>query len=284
MVALVTQPDKEKGRGRGLTPPPLKPVAERRGVQVLQPRRARDLELREALRALAPELQVVVAYGQILPPEVIHIPPLGTVNVHASLLPRYRGAAPIQWAIVRGETETGVTTMLIDEGLDTGPTLLARALAIGPQETAEQLAPRLAVLGAETLLLTLDGLARGSLRPAPQDHTRASLAPLLRKEDGRLDWVQLAEDVVRRVRGFRPWPGVTCGCRGRSLRVLQAALAPVGPGAPGEIVGLDREGILVTCGQGTRLRLIEVQPESRKPMAASAFAAGARLTTGFRFD
>ncbi|HLA79954.1 MAG TPA: methionyl-tRNA formyltransferase [Vicinamibacteria bacterium] len=284
VLALVTQPDKEKGRGRGLAPPPLKPVAERRRVPVLQPRRIKEPEVQAALRSLAPDLQVVVAYGQILPLEVIDIPPLGTVNVHASLLPRYRGAAPIQWAIVRGETETGVTTMLIDQGLDTGPTLLARAAPIGPQETAVELAPRLAVLGAEALLSTLDGLASGALVPSPQDHARATLAPLIRKADGRLDWSQPAEEIARRVRGFHPWPGVTCVCRGRGLRVLRAAAAGLGPGGAGEIVGLDREGILVACGQSTRLRLIEVQPESRQPMLASAFAAGARLPVGSCFD
>ncbi len=284
MLALVTQPDKEKGRGRGLAPPPLKPVAERRGVPVLQPRRIKEPEAQAALRSLAPELQVVVAYGQILPASVIDIPPLGTVNVHASLLPRYRGAAPIQWAIANGETETGVTTMLIDQGLDTGPTLLARATPIGPQETAAELAPRLARLGAELLLETVEGLARGILTPTPQDHARASLAPLLRKEDGRLDWAQSAQVIARRVRGFHPWPGVTATCRGKVLKVLRATGAGMGSGMPGEIVGLDRDGIVVACGQGTRLRLIEVQPESRQAMPASAFAAGAHLVIGYRFD
>ena len=227
---------------------------------------------------------MVVAYGQILPQSVIDIPPLGTINVHASLLPRYRGAAPIQWAIVNGETETGVTTMLIDQGLDTGPTLLARATPIGPEETAADLVPRLACLGAKVLLETVEGLARGILTPTPQDHTRASLAPLLRKEDGRLDWAQSAEVIAQRVRGFHPWPGVTTVCHGKGLRVLRAAAAGVGPGLPGEIVGIDRDGILIACGQGTQLRLIQVQPESRKPMLASAFAAGARLVVGSHLD
>lgn len=284
VLALVTQPDKEKGRGRGLAPPPIKPVAERRGVLVLQPRRIKEPEAQAALRSLAPELQVVVAYGQILPPSVIDIAPLGTINVHASLLPRYRGAAPIQWAIANGETETGVTTMLVDPGLDTGPTLLARATPIGPQETAAELAPRLARLGAELLLETVEGLARGILTPTPQDQALASLAPLIRKQDGHLDWTQPADAIARRVRAFQPWPGVTTACRGRALKVLRATAAGRGVGLPGEIVGLDRDGMVVACGQGTRLRLIEVQPESRQPMPASAFVAGAHLAIGCRLD
>src|SRR6267143_7154636 len=188
VAAVVTQPDREKGRGRELSPPPLKPVAAARGLKVLQPRRVREPEAVAALEALAPEVQVVVAYGQILPRRVIDIAPRGTVNVHASLLPRYRGAAPVQWAIVNGEAETGVTTMLIDEGLDTGPMLLARATPIGPEETAADLEPRLARLGAELLIETVAGLAAGTLSPRPQDHARATFAPILKKENGRLDW------------------------------------------------------------------------------------------------
>jgi methionyl-tRNA formyltransferase len=172
--ALVTQPDRERGRGQALAPPPIKPVAERRGVPVLQPRRVREPEAQEALRRLEPELQVVVAFGQILPRSVIDVAPRGTVNVHASLLPKLRGAAPIQWAIATGEEETGVTTMLIDEGLDTGPTLLARRTPIGPEETAAELEPQLARLGAEVLLETVRGLATGTLVPSPQDDARAT--------------------------------------------------------------------------------------------------------------
>ena len=284
LLALVTQPDREKGRGRELAPPPLKPVAERRAVVVLQPQRIKDPQAQAALRSLAPELQVVVAYGQLLPKTVIDIAPLGTVNVHASLLPRYRGAAPIQWAIVDGAAETGVTTMMIDEGLDTGPILLARATPIGPEETTEDLAPRLARLGAEVLLETVEGLARGTLTPLPQDPSRASLAPLIRKRDGHLDWSQPAEVIARRVRGFHPWPGVTTACHGRGLKVLRAAVVGGGPGSPGEIVGLDRDGIVVACGEGTRMRLIQVQPESRRGVPAAAFAAGAHLALGSRFE
>lgn len=283
VVALVTQPDREKGRGRALSPPPLKPVAEARGVAVHQPRRVREPAAQDALRALAPDIQVVVAYGQILPRSVIDIAPLGTVNVHGSLLPRYRGAAPIQWAIVNGERETGVTTMLIDEGLDTGPTLLSRATPIGPEETAAELEPRLAALGAAVLVETLEGIGAGTLKPVPQDHARATLAPIIRKEDGRLDWTLPAETLARRVRGFHPWPGTFTTWQGQPLKVLRARPAPDGPSTPGEIVATDREGLVAGCGGGTRLRLLEVQPESRRPMSAAAFAAGLRPAPGARF-
>lgn len=283
VAAVFTQPDREKGRGRALAPPPLKPVAQARGVPVHQPRRVREEPAQAALRGLAPDVQVVVAYGQILPRSVIDIPRHGTVNVHASLLPLYRGAAPVQWAIVNGEHETGVTTMLIDEGLDTGPTLLARSTPIGAEETAALLEPRLAVLGAELLLETLAGLGAGTLRPTAQDHARATLAPLIRKEDGRIDWSMPAEAVARRVRGFHPWPGTFTTWQGQPLKVLRARAEGEGTEAPGQIAVVDRQGLLVGCGQGTRLRLLEVQPESRRPMSAAAFAAGLRLGPGARF-
>lgn len=283
VLALVTQPDREKGRGQALAPPPLKPVAEAHRVPVLQPRRIREPEAQERLRALGPDLQVVVAYGQILPRSVIEIPPRGTVNVHGSLLPRFRGAAPIQWAIAAGERETGVTTMLIDEGLDTGPVLLARSTPIGPEETAAELEPRLARLGAELLVATVRGLEDGTVVPRPQDPSRASHAPVLKKEDGRIDWTQPAEVLARRVRAFQPWPGTYTTFQGRGLKVLRARVVEAGPGEPGTVAEVDREGLVVACGGGTRLRVLEVQPESRRPMSAAAFAAGARLRAGARF-
>jgi len=283
VAALVTQPDREKGRGRALAPPPLKPVAEARGVPVHQPRRVREEAAQQLLRALEPEVQVVVAYGQILPRSVIDIPRRGTVNVHGSLLPRYRGAAPIQWAIVNGERETGVTTMLIDEGLDTGPTLLSRSTPIGEDETAADLEARLAVLGAGVLVETLAGLGAGTLEAKPQDHGRASLAPIIKKEDGRMDWTMPADALARRVRGFHPWPGTFTIWRGQPLKVLRARAEAGPPLAQGELRA-DRDGLVAGCGQGTHLRLLEVQPESRRPMSAAAFAAGLRLTPGARFD
>lgn len=284
VAAAVTQPDKEKGRGRDLAPPPVKPVALARGVPVLQPRRVKLPEAQDELRRLAPEMQVVVAYGQILPRTVIDLAPRGTINVHASLLPAYRGAAPVQWAIVNGEPETGVTTMMIDEGLDTGPTLLARKTPIGADETAPELEARLARLGAELLLETIDGLVRGTVAPTPQDHARATLAPIIRKEDGRLDWRQPARALECRVRGFHPWPGTTAQLEGKTLKILRARAASESGGseAPGTLVAIDRDGLVVACGDASRLRILEVQPESRKAMPASAFAAGARLAPGMQ--
>jgi methionyl-tRNA formyltransferase len=284
VAALVTQPDREKGRGRVLAAPPAKVVAERRGVPVLQPARIKDPRAVDELRALRPDVQVVVAYGQILPRAVIDIPPLGTVNVHSSLLPRYRGAAPIHWAIVNGERETGVTTMLIDEGLDTGPILLARATPLGAEETAPELSSRLALIGAEVLVKTLEELARGTIAARPQDDARATLAPLLKKEDGRLDWTRSADEIARRVRGLQPWPGVVTALGGADLKVMSARPEP-GPATdapPGTLLSVDRDGLVVASGGGTRLRLLEVQPESRRAMPAAAFAAGAHLTPGAR--
>jgi methionyl-tRNA formyltransferase len=284
LAALVTQPDREKGRGQRLAPPPTKPVAIARGVPVLQPRRVREPEAIAELEGLAPELLVVVAYGQILPRRVIDIAPRGTVNVHASLLPHLRGAAPIQWAIARGDRETGVTTMLIDEGLDTGPTLLARGTPIGLEETAAELEPRLARLGAEVLLETVRGLAEGRLAPTPQDASRATLAPLLKKEDGRLDWARSALELRCRIRGFQPWPGAFATWRGRTVKVLKARPEAGGQAPPGTVLDVGRDGVLVACGEGTALRLLEVQPESGRPMPASAFASGQRLRAGDRLD
>jgi len=284
VVALVCQPDRESGRGRALAPPPTKTVAERHGVPVLQFHKVREAEAQDALRQLRPELQVVVAFGQILPRPVIDTAPLGTLNVHASLLPRYRGAAPIQWAIACGEIETGVTTMLIDEGLDTGPTLLARPTPIGPGETAAELEPRLARLGAELLLETVRGLAAGTLVPHPQDHARATLARILEKEDGRIDWNRPAREIACRARGFTPWPGAFTWHDGRILKAVRV-LPLTEPGdsvEPGTVLAAGRDGVDVACGGGTRLRLVEVQPESRRAMPSAAWAAGARLRPGLR--
>jgi methionyl-tRNA formyltransferase len=284
VAALVAQPDREKGRGQALAPPPTKPVAERRGVPVLQFGRVREPGAQEALRRLAPELQVVVAFGQILPRSVIDIAPRGTVNVHASLLPRLRGAAPIQWAIATGETETGVTTMLIDEGLDTGPTLLARTTPIGPEETAADLEPRLAWMGAAVLLETVRGLADATLRPLAQDHARATLAPLLRKEDGRIDWSLPARSIACRARGFHPWPGAFTTHDGRLLKALRVREgdAALSPAVAGAVTAVRPDGVQVACGHGTSLLLVEVQPESRRAMPAPAWASGARLRPGAR--
>ena len=282
--ALVTQPDRESGRGQSLTPPKVKPVAERHGIEVVQVARARAPEAQQQLRELRPEIQVVVAFGQILPRAVIDIAPRGTVNVHASLLPRLRGAAPIQWAIANGDTETGVTTMQIDEGLDTGPLLLARALAIGPDETAAELEPRLARLGGELLVETLAGLEKGTLQPLPQDAGRATHAPLLRKQDARVDWSLPAHAIACRARGFHPWPGAFTHHEGQLLKLLRVHQAELERTTlePGLVSEVDTRGVAVACGGGTLLRLEEVQPESRRAMPAAAWAQGARLRPGAR--
>jgi methionyl-tRNA formyltransferase len=285
IAAVVTQPDREKGRGLAVQPPPVKPVARALGLRVLQPPRIRAPEAQEELRALAPELQVVVAYGQILPRSVIDLAPRGTINVHSSLLPRYRGAAPIHRAIVNGEAKTGVTTMMIDEGLDTGPVLLSRATPIGPDETAPELEARLADLGAALLVETIDGLARGTVSPVRQDEAAATHAPMLRKAEGRIDWSAPAEAIARRVRGLAPWPGTVTAYAGRDVKILRAAVTErpsgIGAGAPGTVIAID-DGIVVACGARTLLKVLEVQPASRRPMPAGAFAAGARLAPGAR--
>lgn len=284
VAAVVTQPDRVKGRGLQPAPPPVKEAALRHGLSVLQPGRVREPGAQAALRALAPELQVVAAFGQILPQAVIDIAPRGTVNVHGSLLPRYRGAAPVQWAIARGETQTGVTTMLIDAGLDTGPILLARSTSIGPEETAPELEARLAGMGGELLVETLAGLASGAVRPVPQDPQAATLAPILRKEDGRLDWSWTAEVIERRIRAFQPWPGTTAVLGERAVKLWRARVDPArAEAAPGTVTALGRDHVLVACGEGTVLRLLEVQPENGRRMGAAAFAAGARLAPGARF-
>jgi methionyl-tRNA formyltransferase len=286
VAALVTQPDREKGRGRVLAPPPLKPIAVHHGVPVLQPRRIKEPEVLQSLRDLRPDVQVVVAYGQILPRAVIDVAPRGTVNVHGSLLPRYRGAAPIQWAIASGEKQTGVTTMFIDEGLDTGPILLQREVSIGAEETSPELESRLARVGAEVLLETLRGLENGTVVPRAQDHAAATVARILEKDDGRVDWARDAAVIAARARGFFPWPGAVTRHEGRDLKLVRVRPdaeepTPGGP-EPGTVVAVDREGIVVVAGGGSRLRLVEVQPESRRAMDAAAFAAGARLRPGAR--
>jgi methionyl-tRNA formyltransferase len=287
VLAAVTQPDREKGRGQVLTPPPLKPAAEARGLPVLQPRRIREPAAVESLRALRPDLLVVVAYGQILPKAVLEMAPRGAVNVHGSLLPRWRGAAPIQWAIASGDPETGVTTMQLDEGMDTGPVLLAEATSIGETETAPALEERLSRTGARLLVDTLRGLVDGSVASRPQDARLATHARILQKEDGRVDWSRPAREIDARRRGFDPWPGAFTTFQGRGLKLRNAAVEPAAGeatvGEPGRVLSVGPDGIVVACGGPSRLRLLEVQPESRSAMPAPAFASGARIRPGDGF-
>ena len=282
VVAAVTQPNKPAGRGQKQLPPAIKLAAEKAGVPVLQPRSARTPEFRDELARLAPDVAVVVAYGKILPQAVLDVPRHGCLNVHASLLPKYRGAAPIQWALIRGETETGVTIMQLDAGMDTGPMLLAGTIPIVEDDTAGTVAARLAPLGAELMLRALDRLEAGTLEPTPQDDALATMAPMLKKEDGRIDWTQTAARVRDRVRGVDPWPGATSTLDGEVLKVWRPKVVP-GSGAPGEVLGVDRDGLVVATGQGA-VALGELQLPGRRRVPASAFVAGRKVPSGTRLS
>jgi methionyl-tRNA formyltransferase len=282
VVAVVAQPDRPAGRGQELREPATKAWGRARGVPVLQPLKIRDGSLAAALGALAPDLLVVVAYGRILGEDLLGLAPHGAVNVHASLLPRYRGAAPIQWAVAEGERETGVTVMQMDAGLDTGDILLQRALQVGDDD-AEALSLRLAALGGEALVLGLQLLEAGQIIPVRQDHARATLAPVLTKEDGRLDFRLPASRLAARVLGFRPWPGAFTTISGRALKVHSAVAtagselgAALEPGA----TRATAEGLLVGCGDGTTLLLREVQLEGKRRVPASEFLKGHPLPEG----
>jgi len=281
VVGVVTQPDRPAGRGRRQTAPAVKRLAETHGLPCLQPPSLRAPGWAERLAALDPEIGVVAAYGQILPPAVLAVPPRGCVNLHASLLPRYRGAAPIQWAIIRGERETGLTTFVMDEGMDTGPILLQERVAIGPEETAGELARRLAAQGAALLLETLERLAAERLTPVPQPSGPAVMAPRLAKEDGWIDWGRSAEEIVNLIRGANPWPGAATAVPSGRLLLWRARALP-GEGEPGSLLPGPGGGLVIAAGQGV-VRPVEVQPENRRAMSWEEFLRGARLAPGARF-
>lgn len=278
VVGVFTQPDKPAGRGQKIVPPPVKTVAEAAGVSVFQPRSARSDEFLETLRRLSPDVAVVVAYGKILPQAALDVPRYGCLNVHASLLPKYRGAAPIQWALIRGETETGVTIMRLDAGMDTGPILLSRVVRIAADDTAGTLSERLARAGAELMIVALERLKAGALVEQPQDHTAATYAPPLKKEDGRLDFSAPAAQVRNRVRGVDPWPGAYTTLDGEMLKIWGARVVE-GRGAPGQVLGVDREGLIVACGEGA-VAFAELQLPGRKRMPAAALVAGRPIPPG----
>jgi methionyl-tRNA formyltransferase len=280
IAAVVAQPDRPAGRGQALREPATKAWARAHGVPVLQPEKVRDGRLAAELGALRPDLLAVAAYGRILGADLLGLAPYGALNVHASLLPRYRGAAPIQWAIARGEQETGVTIMQMDEGLDTGDVLLQRAERIAPEDTAETLAPRLAVLGGEALVEALALLERGAIVPVPQDGARSTLAPILTRDDGRVDWARAARETADRLRGFSPWPGAWTTVNGRTVKILEAAPAarPPPPGPPGSAVR-DDGALAVACGEGSALRIARLQPEGRGPQAGADLLNGLRRET-----
>lgn len=280
-MLVVTQPDRPQGRGMEVALSPVKEAAVRLNIPVTQPEQIKNNEeFRGQLAASRPDAIVVVGYGRIIPQWMIDLPPHGNLNLHASLLPKYRGAAPIQWAIASGERATGVTTMRIDAGLDTGDILLQREVPIPPDDTAETLAPRLALIGADLMAETLQGLEAGRIRSTPQDHTKATLAPILKKEDGRIDFRRTADEIYNRLRGFQPWPGAFTSFRGRKLRVCRATPAESTAGkTPGEIS--IREGrLFAACGHSTTLELIEVQVEGKRRMTAADFINGYHPAAG----
>ena len=279
---VVTQPDRPSGRGMELAVPPVKQLAQELGLAVTQPEKIKNnLEFRARLEEARPEAIVVVGYGRIIPQWMIELPPLGNINLHGSLLPKYRGAAPVQWAIAMGETTTGVTTMRIDAGLDTGDMLLQRELPIAPEDTAITVAPRLAEMGAPLMVETLAGLQAGSITPRKQDHAQATLAPILKKEDGLIDFRRSAREIWNRLRGFQPWPGAYTTFRGKNLNVWEAVAgfrlqaSGVGPGA----LRVDGERLFVACGEA-ELELVTVQPEGKKRMPARDFVHGYHPKTG----
>ena len=276
---IVTQPDRPAGRKKILTPPPVKVKALELGLPIFQPRRVKTHDSNEQLQAIVHDVIVVVGYGQIIPRKIIDLPPHGCINVHASLLPKYRGAAPINWAIANGETRTGVTTMKIVFKLDAGDMLLKRETPIGLDETAEQLSDRLAPIGAALLIETLQGLADGAIIPEPQNEDEVTLAPILKREDGEVDWGLTAPRIYDRLRGFTPWPGIYTYFRGRRLQIHRARpLDKTGPG-PGR-VSTSEGRLRVGCGGSSLLAVDEVQPEGKRRMDASDFVRGYRPEEG----
>ncbi len=282
--AVITQPDRPRGRGQHVSGSPVKETALAANLHVYQPETIKSDSAQEFLKRVAPDAVVIIAYGQIIPARLLTLPRLGWINLHASLLPRYRGAAPIHWAIANGETTTGLTTMQIDAGMDTGPTLLQHELEIGPEETSPELATRMSEIGAGLIVDSLLQLDRGEIFPAPQDPEKASSAPILKKEDGRIDWARTAPQIYNRMRGFAPWPGAYTPFRGQTCHVWgrPESNAAGGRVTPGEIVASTKE-VYVVCGEGTWLRLESVQLEGRKRISAREFASGARFTPAESF-
>ncbi len=279
ICAVYTRRDKPVGRKQVLTPPPVKIVAEAHNIPVFQPRTLRDGGEDANIRALAPELIVVVAYGCILPASVLAIPAHGCINLHVSLLPKYRGSAPVQWAVLNGDAETGVSIMQMDEGLDTGDVLVCEKLAIGPDETSGELFERVTAVGARVLCETIPAIAAGTITPIPQDHENATLAPVLTKELAQFTWDESADHIHNWVRGMNPWPAawfVTSA--GRKVKVLESR-AVQNSGMPGTL--LATKPLTIACGEGA-IQLLRVVPEGSKPMDGSAFAAGLRLKAGDR--
>jgi methionyl-tRNA formyltransferase len=283
VIAVVTQPDREKGRGRKVIPSPVKELALQHGLTLLQPEKVREEAFQEKMKSLQPELFVVAAYGQILPKSLLKIPKHGAVNVHASLLPKYRGAAPIPWAILKGERLTGVTTMMMDEGMDTGDILLQIEIPIGEEETSETLHDRLALLGAQLLLETVRGMKAGNLHPIPQDHSKATYAPPLKKEDGRMDWSKEAKEIDRQVRAFNPWPGAFTEWNGQLLKIYRGEVrGKKSIGKAGIVAWVGLDFIEVETSKDFFL-IKEVQLEGKRRMGVREFISGHPITVGTTF-
>jgi len=281
--AVVTQPDRPKGRGRKLAPPPVKVLAEQADIPVLQPVKVRTAEFIKELESYKPDVILVAAYGRILTQAVLDLPPLGCINVHGSLLPKYRGAAPVQWAILNGESEAGITIMQMDAGLDTGDMLISSAIPITPEDTTGTLAPRLAQLGGELLAKTVKHLSEGSL-PAPvkQDDSHATLAPLLTKDDGIINWNRSAFQVSCQIRGLDPWPKASTTLDGKKIHLFSPSVISVPPekgAAPGSICAVDKHGLIIAC-QGDQLLVTEIQAEGGRRMPINAFLQGHALQKG----
>lgn len=281
VVAVVTQPDRPSGRGQKMLSSPVRRVAESHRIPVLAPEKVRDPEFLNTLKSWRSELIVVVAYGRILPRAVLELPSKGCLNVHYSLLPKYRGAAPVARAILNGEEKSGVTTMRLVEKMDAGPIYLQKEVALAPDETALSLEKRLTPIGAELLLETIRGLKEGSITPTAQKEPAATYAPMLRKEDGRIDWSKPAKAIERKVRGLYPWPSAYTHGQGKTLKVYRAKVIPQGEGTPGEVVRADSGGLWIATGHGI-LGLEEVQLEGRKRLPAAEFIKGARIAKGQR--
>lgn len=278
VIAVVTQPDRPKGRGQQTLPPPVKVLAEKHGIPVMQPLKVRVPEVVESIRELAPDLIVVVAFGQILPKSLLDIPRYGCINVHASLLPRWRGAAPLNWCIINGDTESGVTTMMMDVGLDTGDMLVKRPTPIGPDENTQSLHDRLSVVGAEALSETLDLLKDGKLVREKQDDALTCYAPMLKKEDGLIDWSKEPQAIKNLVRGMTPWPGAFSFLDGRMLKIYRVGTA-AGEETPGSVIRAGRDGLEVACNGGS-IVIEELQLEGKKRLPAGDFLAGYKIAPG----
>ena len=284
VVGIVTQPDRPRGRGQRLSPSPVKVIAQRDEIPLLQPTKMKDPSFMAELSGWKPDVIAVAAFGRILPPAILSLPSRGCINVHGSLLPKYRGAGPIQWALINGESETGITTMLMDEGMDTGAILLQASMAIEPDDTAGSLSPRLADLGGRLLVETLAQSKAGTLTPRPQDHGQATLAPLLKKEDGAVNWTMSATSIANRIRGLTPWPGAYTFLKADRWTISRSVVLDEATTlAPGQIIALTKDAIHVATGKGV-LAIRELQPANGRRMPAAHYLAGHPLQTGMHLS